>query len=85
MVPPFEIPGSLDNANADRKGVAVYEYTVTTVDGNGESERSARVNTDPASWLNWYPKAQWKFKRRSAFWMEPYVLPERIPDLYYPD
>lgn len=85
VVPPFEIPGSLDNANADRKEVAVYEYTVTTVDGNGESERSAIVNTDPASWLNWYPKTQWKFKRRSAFWMEPYVLPERIPDLYYPD
>ncbi|WP_455585124.1 hypothetical protein [Bacteroides sp.] len=85
VVPPFELPRSLDNVNTDRNGITIYEYTVTAVNGNGESQKTDIVNTDPASWLNWYPDTEWRFKRRSAFWMEPYVLPNRVPDMYYPD
>ena len=68
---------------ADRS--AFYRYCVVAVNGRGTSERSAVVDTDPASWANWYPATELRFKRRSAFWMEPYVpmVEESAP--YYPD
>lgn len=85
VVPAFRLPGSLDNPDVDRSRIVVYEYVVTAVNGNGESEMSPRVNTDPASWSNWYPAAELKFKRQSAFWMEPYVPHHAVPAKYYPD
>jgi hypothetical protein len=39
-----------------KAGSPVFEYAVSAVDGNGEGRRSAPVNTDPATWLNWEPK-----------------------------
>ncbi len=33
----------------------IYEYSVTAINGNGESSRSVTCDTDPGSWLNWYP------------------------------
>lgn len=84
-VEPFELPGVLENQYADYTGITIYEYAVTSITGNGESRMSSIENTDPTSWNNWYPKTNLKFKRRTAFWMEPYVYPNMIPELYYPD
>lgn len=84
-VKPFEFPGKLDNQQADYTNITLYEYAVTAINGKGESALSSTENTDPASWNNWYPQTELKFKRRSAFWMEPYVYPHMIPDMYYPD
>lgn len=68
---------------ADRS--AFYRYCVVAVNGRGTSERSAVVDTDPASWANWYPATELRFKRRSAFWMEPYVPMDEESAPYYPD
>lgn len=61
------------------------EYYVTAVNGRGESAPSPSVMADPHSWDNWYPDTELKFKRRSAFWMPPYVYPDMSPAEYYPD
>ncbi|WP_163318260.1 hypothetical protein [Dysgonomonas sp. 520] len=82
---PYALPGSVDNRNADRSNLVVYEYAVTAVNGNGESIKSPVENTDPASWRNWYPDTELKFKRQSAFWMPPYVYPVMVPEKYYPE
>lgn len=81
----FALPGSLDNKTTDRTGLIVYEYAVTSLNGNGESVKSPIENTDPASWRNWYPDTELKFKRQSAFWMLPYVYPNMVPEKYYPN
>jgi len=60
------------------------EYAVAAVNGVGESGKSVSVTTDPASWRNWYPDTPLVFKRRSAYWMPPYVKPEQVPGAYYP-
>lgn len=85
VVPAFRLPGRLDNSEADRSRIVVYEYAVTAVNRNGESEMSPPANTDPASWANWYPTTELRFKRQSAFWMEPYVPASAVPEKYYPD
>lgn len=41
------------------------------------------VNTGPASWLNWNPTEDIRFKRQSAFWLSPYVEPKDVPPKYY--
>lgn len=81
----YELPGFLDNSNRDKTGLIIYEYALTAVNGFGESEKSHLENTDPASWINWYPNTALKFKRQSAFWMMPYVYPEMVPEKYYPE
>jgi len=81
----YALPGTQNNKTTDRSGLVVYEYTVTAVNGNGESEKSPVENTDPSSWRNWYPDTELKFKRQSAFWMEPYVYPQMVPEKYYPE
>lgn len=83
-VRPFEFPGKLENQQTDYSHITLYEYAVTTINGKGESTLSPIEDTNPASWNNWYPQTELKFKRRSAFWMEPYVYPNMIPDMYYP-
>ena len=80
-----KLPGHLDNPNLDYRSLTIYEYVVTAVDGFGESDVSPVADTDPASWANWYPDTVLKFKRTSAFWMEPYVPACMTPDKYYPD
>jgi len=46
-------PGKLDNPTLDAGSFTVYEYTVTTVNGYGESVQSPIADTHPASWANW--------------------------------
>lgn len=84
-VKPFDFPGKLDNQQVDYSRITIYEYAVTTINGKGESALLPVEDTDPASWNNWYPRTELKFKRRSAFWMEPYVYLNMMPDMYYPE
>jgi hypothetical protein len=41
----------------------IYEYTVTAINGNGESKMTHPVNTDLDSWLNWNPRPWERFRR----------------------
>ena len=63
---------------------AIYEYAVSVVDGVGESGKSLTATTDPASWRNWYPDTSLHYKRRSAYWLPPFVKPEQVPPAAYP-
>jgi hypothetical protein len=85
VVPAYANPSAWANGAQDRTGIVVYEYALTTVNGLGESAMSPTENTDPAAWTNWYPNTVLKFKRQSAFWLPPYVAPNKVPDKYYPD
>ena len=85
VVPAYTLPGKLDNTDKHHTGLIIYEYVVTSVNGNGESIFSPSEDTDPASWANWYPKTELKFKRQSSFWLPPYVHPNMVPEKYYPD
>ena len=46
---------------------------------------SPAVDTNPASWRNWYPATPLIFKRQSAYWLPPYVRPDQVPPLHYPE
>jgi hypothetical protein len=81
----YELPGTIENRSKDRTGLTIYEYAVTAVTGYGESVMSPVENTNPSCRRNWYPDTELKFKRQSAFWMQPYVLPEMEPEKYYPE
>lgn len=81
----YVMPGALDNRLQDREGLKIYEYAVSSVNGNGEGALSPVEDTDPASWKNWYPATPLKFKRQSAFWMAPYMPARMSPEKYYPD
>lgn len=41
----------------------IYEYVVTAVNGNGESNYSTSVDNDPTSFLNWHPMGKEGFRR----------------------
>jgi hypothetical protein len=47
----------------DRAIKGLYEYVVTTVNGNGESAHSHPVDNDPNSWLNFEPVSGEPFRR----------------------
>ena len=81
----FHLPGTLDNRTTSGGGLRIYEYAVTAVNAHGESAKSPAENTDPASWRNWYPDTELRFKRCSAFWMPPYVPTDWMPEMYYPE
>jgi hypothetical protein len=81
----YELPGTIENSTKDKTGLIIYEYAVCALTGNGESVKSPTENTNPSSWRNWYPNTELKFKRQSAFWMQPYVLPNMEPEKYYPE
>lgn len=83
VIPAFDIPGKTTNSLGDV--FTVYEYAITTINGYGESELSPIEDTHPASWRNWYPKTELKFKRQSAFWLPPYIYPSMVPAKYYPN
>ncbi len=83
--PAEQVPGL--EAEALRQPAAspiIYEYAVSSVDGLGESVKSSIATTDPASWRNWYPEVPLIFKRRSAYWLPPNVMPDQVPPAYYP-
>jgi hypothetical protein len=69
---------------------AVYEYAVTAVNGNGESDKSVPCTTDPDSFLNWYPPVYNGFRRITQNFengfseYNPFVEDTR-PVLKYPD
>lgn len=84
-IPPCKMPGELDNRQTANQDCAIYEYRITAVNGFGESQPSSIADTNPASWLNWYPDTDLKFKRNSAFWMPPYVPESEVPEKYYPN
>jgi hypothetical protein len=83
VIPAFAEPGKAENLLRDASGYTVYEYAVAALDGNGEGAKSLPVDTDPASWLNWNPTDDLRFKRQSAFWLPPYVEPRDVPPKYY--
>jgi hypothetical protein len=70
---------------SDRPAGGVFEYAVAAVNGNGEGPRSPVVDNDPASWRNWEPSTDLRFKRRSAYVMPPYVDVSLIPPEHYPE
>ena len=74
-----------DMAISSRESDKFVSYYVTAVNGRGESDPSPSITADPKSWALWYPDTELKFKRRSAFWMPPYVSPDMVPPKYYPD
>ena len=84
VIPAYELPGTDDNASRNCGDHVIYEYAVSAVNGFGEGNLSDVLNTDPASWLNWYPATDLRYKRRSAFWMPPYVPESEMPEKYYP-
>jgi hypothetical protein len=83
--PAAPVPGLEADALAQpAEKPAIYEYAVASVDGVGESRKSVSATTDPASWRNWYPDVPLRFKRRSAYWLPPYVTPGEVPPAAYP-
>ncbi|MDD4922454.1 MAG: hypothetical protein PHS30_08265, partial [Bacteroidales bacterium] len=62
----------------------IYEYAVTAVNGNGESQLSGQVDNDPASWLNFDPVPGEPFRRVSSSWSGVDNSGER-PGIYYPE
>ena len=74
-----EIPGP--TMGSPRPGTV--EYTVTAVNGNGESEKSRIANTEPTSWRNWDPRPGERFRRVTSYASD---LPARPADpaRYYP-
>jgi hypothetical protein len=85
-VPPFRTEPGLEAAawRQPEKSPAVYEYTVSAVDGTGEGAKSFIATTDPSNWRNWYPPVPLHYIRRSAYWLPPYVKPEQVPPADYP-
>lgn len=68
---------------------AIWEYAVTAVNGNGESEKSTTVDTDPESFLNREPKPGEGFRRdtenhENGFPEFNPIIEDRMPILRYP-
>ena len=86
IVPGAQVPGLEFNALAQPlEKPVIYEFAVSAVDGVGESGKSLIANTDPASWRNWNPAPPPHYKRRSAYWLPPFVKPEQTPPASYPE
>lgn len=85
MLPAYSEPGlESDAARFPSPAPVIHEYAVSALDGVGEGPLSNLSNTDPASWLNWQPATSLVFKRQSAYWLPPFVLPRQVPPPYYP-
>ncbi len=63
----------------------IYEYTVTAVNGNGESGLSNIVNNDPSSWLNFNPMPGEPFRRSINLYNGSRDNSGNPVDLYYPE
>jgi len=86
VIPPASDPGLEAAARQQPADKTItYEYAVTAVDDVGESTKSSVTTTDPTSWRNWYPDTPLHYKRRSAYWLPPYVTPEQVPPAAYPE
>ena len=86
IVPPASDPGLEAAARQQPADKTItYEYAVAAVDGVGESAKSSVTTTDPTSWRNWQPETPLHYKRRSAYWLPPYVTPEQVPPADYPE
>jgi hypothetical protein len=83
--PAFAEPGLKAAALRHADAPTVHQYAVAAINGNGEGARSLTVDTDPRAWDNWKPAADLRFKRRSGFWLPPYVREIDVPPAYYPD
>ena len=83
-VPPvFSEPGQRAGV-FDKPPAKVYEYAISAVNDNGEGLMSPPVNTIPRNWRNWKPESELRFKRRTGFWLPPYVSPAEVPQAHYP-
>ncbi len=85
VIPAFADPGLEPAAHRFSPAPTIYEYAVSAVDGVGKGPLSLSVDTDPASWRNWNPATPLVYKRQSAYWLPPYVLPEQVPPPSYPE
>ncbi|WP_158712874.1 fibronectin type III domain-containing protein [Parabacteroides pacaensis] len=68
----------------------IYEFAVTATNGNGESEKSILVDTDPARFINWNPVPREKFRRDPENQENGYVeynpwLEDAMELLIYPE
>ena len=85
QVPAYSHPGLLESAlRQPMLSPQIYAYAVSSVDGVGESDKSHVATSDPASWRNWYPDTELRFKRRSSYWLPPYVSEDQVPPAFYP-
>lgn len=82
-----KFPGAekCDPQPSDVSGGNYTRYYVVAENGCGRSAASPEICANPSSWKTWYPATVLRFKRRSAFWAEPYVYPSQMPQMYYPD
>jgi hypothetical protein len=64
--------------------LAIYEYAVKAVNGNGAGESSLSVDNDPESWLNFDPKPGEKFRRVASLWGETDNSGSQV-GIYYPE
>lgn len=83
--PAFAEPGLKAAALRNADAPVVHQYAVTAINGNGEGARSLPVDTDPRAWSNWKPTSDLRYKRRSGFWLPPYVRETDVPPAYYPN
>jgi hypothetical protein len=60
----------------------IFDYAVTAVNGNGESEKCIPVTTDPQSRVNFVPIKDEPFRRSSAAEADRI---DQVGPLYYPD
>jgi hypothetical protein len=63
----------------------IYEYSVTAVNGNGESGLSGSVDSDPSSWLNFDPMPGEPFRRSVNLYDGSKDNSGNPVDLYYPE
>lgn len=82
--PAFSEPGLKAAALRHAAAPIIHQYAVAAVNGNGEGARALPVDTDPRAWSNWQPAADLRFKRRSGFWLPPYVRESDVPPASYP-
>jgi len=73
-----EVPGSSQRTNPTH----IFEYAVSSVNGNGEGKLSPVADTDPASWRNWDPKPGEPYRRVYSYPQDAPELPGAQPRFY---
>jgi hypothetical protein len=77
--PPYAEPGLRSAAGRGSTPGTIHEYALAAVNHNGEGTKSLTADTNPTSWRYWNPSPDFRFKRRSGFWLPPYVRPVDVP------
>lgn len=72
------------SSQTQSKAVALVEYVVTAVNANGESRHSRMADSDPASWRNWDPRPDERFRRVYSYPPDEPQPPDSLPR-YYPE